>query len=152
MKDFQMKMSKLHSGASGDGDKGEPQEAGEGDGISDNQFEKLCSNDKVIQSIQTLIKDNEADVKQKKRENKGFEKEHKSFSSECDQLKKQIDELEVLRAQFEKEIEDEIQAKAATAGGGADGKAQLKEFRKQKNKERKEIEEANMARKSTLQE
>ena len=43
-------------------------------------------------------------------------------------------------------------AKQRAAGQGADAKAQLKEFRRQKNKEKKEIEEANMARKSTLQE
>ena len=91
-------------------------------------------------------------MKQRERENRHIAKDYKAFSAECEQLKRQIDELEAQRAQFEREIEEEVRAKAAGAGPGADAKAQLKEFRRQKNKEKKEIEEANMARKSTLQE
>lgn len=64
-------------------------DAGEGeDNFHDNHFEKLCSNDKVIQSIHQLINQTEDESKQKKKDYREFAKEHKAISSECDQLKK----------------------------------------------------------------
>ena len=68
-------------------------EGGEGSATGA-EFEKLCTNDKVVQSITALQANNRTEEERRRQESKGVTGRYKAFSAECEQLKRQIDELE----------------------------------------------------------
>ena len=77
VKDYAARFAKINAGSLAGGVEaggGDPQEEGEGGAqTEDVQFEKLCSNDKVIQNIKTLIDKN-------KKEKQDRQKEYKELS------------------------------------------------------------------------
>ena len=79
---MQHKLSKFSLGGAIDEVKVEGDE--EGESLNENQFEKLCSNDKVIQSIKQLIDQNKDDTSRKKKEHTEVVKDHKAITSECE--------------------------------------------------------------------
>ena len=161
VKDLQQKLQKIDSGAlqavGGDGGGAAAGKGGRGDGGDgggelrggDNvQFEKLCTNDKVIQNIKELIEKN---ARQKEESSKLFQerqKELKNMNSEVESIKAQLAELAANEQENLEKIEQEIAGKQATAGSGTEAKHELNRLRKQKDAERKDIKRMNEARRT----
>lgn len=149
VKDYQTKFAKVNTnsnqGASGEGGGQEG-----GDDMNDNQMEKMCSNDKVIQSINQLIEKNKSEKSEKQKEFKELSVNHKNLIAEVEQLNTQIEDLNTKERDILKQIQMEIQMKSETAGMNSEAKKELKAFEKSKNKEIKDITKASNSRKTML--
>jgi hypothetical protein len=90
VKDYAARFAKINAGSLAGGVEaggGDPQEEGKGGAqTEDVQFEKLCSNDKVIQNIVTLIDKN-------KKEKQGRQKEHKELSVKLKNIQREVTQL-----------------------------------------------------------
>ena len=161
VKDLQQKLQKIDSGAlqavGGDGGAAAAGKGGAGGGVDgggelskgDNvQFEKRCTNDKVIQNITELVQKN---ARQKEESSKLFQerqKELKNMNSEVESIKAQLAELAANEQENLGKIDQEIAGKQQTAGSGAEAKQELKRLQKQKDTERKDIKRMNEARRT----
>ena len=153
VKDYAARFAKINAGSLAGGGAAEAAGKGEdeGDEKQDIQFEKLCSNDKVIQSIKTLIDKNKQEKHDRQKEHKELTINLKNMNREVDQLTAQLKELDANQAAYLKQIQEQTQAKEAAAQGSSEAKAEAKAFAKQKATETKDITKANNARKTMLQ-
>ena len=114
------------------------------------QFEKHCSNDKVIQSIKDLIEKNKTNKLILQESYKDLQLNQRKMNSEVEQLNRQITDLEKKEREIVQQIMDSIKQKTETAGQSSEAKSELKKFEKQKTQEKKDITRANDARKTQL--
>ena len=155
VKDFQLKIDNLERMGSADdkggaaGKEGDPQDE-EQDTNFGEKFEKVCNNDKVIQNIGDLMAENELQITQVGKEMAKIGGKAQSAKKECENLKEQLAQLERDKEAFFRDIQGEIDEAKAKFALPTD-KAQLKGILKGKEKEKKEIESANKARETTLQ-
>lgn len=68
------------------------------------QFEKLCSNDKVIQSITALIAKNKEEKKECNKKFGDLQVKYKSMNNEVESLNKQLEELDRKEKEIIKQI------------------------------------------------
>lgn len=110
----------------------------------------MCSNDKVIQSIKTLIEKNKHEKVNFQEKFKEYQFNSKCMNTEVENLNRQLEDLEKKEKEMLKQINKQIEDRKANPAQTGDAKGDIKNFEKQKNQEIRDITKANNARKTQL--
>ena len=124
VKDNQTKLNKMNAGAMQTVDEGGEEDADANE--TNQQFEKLCENDKVIRSIKELIQRTKHEKLIKQQEYKSLQFDLRSKTSEVETLNKAIEDLEKKERDILKEFNEEIQKRQEMVGNSKEKKDEFK--------------------------